>query len=131
MFIRFTSVTFFTLLLSLPAAGIELPASSDSPLAAAALQMKLKNYSSAATLAMSSPESGRRDLLTGIAALKYKKYDEASKLLAKAVKNFPLLADYALFYQAESDSRADRKTEALAALKIPDLKTKTSDVQVK
>jgi peptidoglycan lytic transglycosylase len=117
MFMRNSAATvFFTLLLSLPAAGNELPA-ADNTLAAAAGQMKLKNYSSAARLAIDSPESGRRDLLAGIAELKRRRYDEASSRLAKAAKSYPLLADYALYYQAEADSRSGRRNEAIAALK--------------
>ena len=117
MFIRNSSaIIFLALLLSLPAAGNELPAASDNTLAAAAKAMKLKNYSSAAKLAIDSPESGRRDLLAGIAELKRKRYDEASNWLAKAAKSYPLLADYALYYQAESYSRSGRKNEAIAAL---------------
>jgi len=117
MFIRNSpAIIFLTLLLSLPAAGNELPATAGNMLAAAAGQMKLKNYSSAARLAMDSPVTGPRDLLAGIAELKLKRYDEASKLLAKAAKSYPLLADYALYYQAESDSRSGRKNEAIAAL---------------
>src|SRR6185369_11853019 len=118
MFIRNSSTTIFlTLLLSLPAAGNELPATAGNTLAAAAGQMKLKNYSSAARLAVDSPDSGQRDFLAGIAEMKRKRYDEASNWLAKAAKSYPLLADYALYYQAESDSRSGRKAEAVAALK--------------
>ncbi len=112
-----SAIIFLTLLLSLPAAGNELPATAGNTLAAAAGQMKLKNYSSAARLAAGSPDSGQRDFLAGIAELKRKRYDEASNWLAKAAKSYPLLADYALYYQAESDSRSGRRNEAIAALK--------------
>lgn len=117
MLVRYSSVIFATLLLSLPASGIEVSPTAPDPLAPAAAQMKLKNYSSAAKLAMDSPESGQRDLLTGIAELKRKRYDDASKSLAKAAKSYPLLADYALYYQAESDLRREQKTEALTSLR--------------
>jgi soluble lytic murein transglycosylase len=118
MFIRNRStIIFFVLLLSLPAAGGELPPAADSTLAAAAEQMKLKNYSSAARIATASKECGRRDFMAGMAELKGKRYDEASKWLAKAAKSYPLLGDYALHYQAEADSRSGRKLEATAALK--------------
>ena len=59
-----------TLLFSLPAAGDELRTKSSNPLSAAAEQMKLNNYSSAAQLAAQTPENGQRDLFLGIAALK-------------------------------------------------------------
>ena len=118
MFIRnISAITFFALFLSLPAAGNESPAAADNTLAAVARAMKLKNYSSAVNRAKDSPESGQRDLLAGIAALKLKRYDEASKSLAKGAESYPLLADYALYYQAESDSRSGRKNEAVITLK--------------
>jgi peptidoglycan lytic transglycosylase len=117
MFIRVSAIIIASLFLSLSASGTELPSTDNNTLAAAAGQMKLKNYSSAARLAMDSPENGRRDLLAGIAGLKRKRYEEASNWLAKAAKSYPLLADYALYYQAESDSRSGRKTEAMAVLK--------------
>lgn len=90
--------------------------SGAEPLSAAAEQMKLKNYSSAASLAAAAPESGPRNLLTGVAALNGGRIDVAVPLLAKAVDSYPLLADYALYYQARALLLQVKQADAGAAL---------------
>jgi soluble lytic murein transglycosylase len=110
-----------TLLLTLPAAGGELRTDT-VPLSAAAEQMRLKNYSAAARFAAPTAASGQKDLLLGIAALKSGKHEEAAALLGTAVKSYPLLADYALYYQAKALTLASRPLEAL-----PPLKTLTAE----
>jgi soluble lytic murein transglycosylase len=107
-----------TLLLSLPAAGSELRTPNGQPLAAAAEQMKLKNYSAATRFAAETPESGQRDLLLGMAAFKGGQSDAAALLLGKAAGKYPLLADYALYYQAKALLQGNRPQEALQPLKI-------------
>lgn len=89
----------------------------ESPFASVAVQMKLKNYSSVEHLAAELPGSGQRDLLMGVAAFKTGKNDKAADLLGQAVKSYPLLADYALFYQAEANRRAGRSSEAVLLLR--------------
>ena len=105
------------LLLSLPAAGDELRTKSGNPLSAAAEQLRMNNYSSAAQLAAQAPENGQRDLLLGIAALKGGRSDAAAALLGKAAAKYPLLADYALHYQAKALLQGSRPLEALQPLK--------------
>lgn len=104
------------LLISVPAAGDDLRARIITPLTAAAEQMRLNNFSSAAQLAAQTPESGQRDLMLGVAELKNGHSDEAAVLLGKAVRNNPLLADYALYYQAKALARGNRQQEALQLL---------------
>jgi len=89
----------------------------ESPLIPAAAQLKLKNYSAALKLAAELPENGQRNLLMGIAEFRRGRNVEAAELLGKAVKSYPLLADYALYYQAEALRRAGRSPEAILTLK--------------
>lgn len=78
----------------------------------AGLQMKLKNYSSAYRLAASLSSAGQQDLLMGMAELRRGRNAEAALLLGKGVKSYPLLADYATFYQAEALKKAGSKSDA-------------------
>jgi soluble lytic murein transglycosylase len=117
MYLRFTMTAFAMFLLPLPASGVDALKKQENLLAPAALQMKLKNYSSAAMLASDLPESGQRDLVVGIAEFKRGRNAEAAVLLGRAVKNYPLLADYALYYQAEATRRTGRFSEAVQLLK--------------
>lgn len=118
MHFRHAAVLAFVLL-ALPAAG-ELRPDGIFPLAAAAAQLKLRNYSTAATLAAATPASGQRDLLLGMAALHRGKYEEAAALLGTAAKSYPLLGDYALNYQAKALQQAARPGEALQTLRTLD-----------
>jgi len=89
----------------------------ESPLVPAAAQLKLKNYSAALRFAAELPENGQRHLLTGFAEFKRGRNIEAAELLGKAAKSYPLLADYALYYQAEALIKAGRSPEAILVLK--------------
>lgn len=115
MSFRFAVVLGSLLLITIPAAGSEQP-KTENPLAAAAEQMRLGNYSTAAGLAAPTPARGERSLLLGIAALKAGRHEEAATLLAGAAGSFPLLADYALFYQAAALTGANRPADALIPL---------------
>lgn len=105
------------LLLPLNSFGAEMPKKPENPLAPVARQMKLKNYSSAEQLAVELPVSGQRDLIMGIAELGRGRNAEAVELLGRAAKSYPLLADYALRYQAEAARKAGRSVDALQALR--------------
>jgi len=109
--------TLLLLLLPLPAAGSELRNSNGQQLSAAAAQLKLNNYSAAAQLAAEAPENGQRDLILGVAALKRGRNEDAAHLLGKAAGKYPLLADYALLYQAKALLQGSRPLEALQPLK--------------
>lgn len=117
MYLRYTHAVLLLLLLPLPAAAVDLAGRQESILAPAAVQMKLKNYSSALRLAAVLPQSGQRDLLMGVAELKKGRSNEAALLLGQAVKNYPLLADYALYFQADAVRKAGRSAEAVLLLK--------------
>lgn len=117
MYLRFMFTSFILLILPLTASGADLQKRPDDLFAPAAAQMKLKNYSAALRFATELPEAGQRDLLMGVAGLKRGKNVEAAELLAKAVKSYPLLADYALYYQAEATKKAGRSAEAVLILK--------------
>jgi len=112
-----SAVAICTLLLPLTAAGGELRSSNVQSLSAAAEQMKLNNYSAATKLAAETPENGQRDLLLGVASLKGGRSDAAAALLGRSAGRYPLLADYALFYQAKALLQGGRPKEALQPLK--------------
>lgn len=117
MHLRFNLLFILLLMFTCSAYGTETPSGAENPLIQAAAQMKLKNYSAAVRLAAESPENGQRLLLMGMAELRRGRYDEAEKLLGKAAKGYPLLADYALYYQAAATVKAGRSAEAVLVLK--------------
>jgi len=116
MHLRFMVTWSMLLLLPLTVLAEELPKREEHTLAPAAAQMKLKNYSTALNIASELPEDGKRDLLMGIAVLKQGRNVEAADLLGKAVKSYPLLADYALYYQAVATEKTGRSAEAVLIL---------------
>lgn len=116
MYFRLILTAIALLLPQLSVAGADLPLRTESALAPAAAQMKLKNYSTALNIAAELPEDGQRDLLMGIAGLKRGRNAEATELLGRAARNYPLLADYALFYQAEASRKTGLSAEAVLIL---------------
>lgn len=95
----------------------EISKKTGSQLSMAAMQMKMKNYSAAYTLAGGLPTVGQKELLMGVAELRRGHNTAASELLSRGAKSFPLLADYALFYQAEALGKSGNKTAAAKVLK--------------
>ena len=116
MYNRLVLATLAMLLLPLSAAGADVSSRQSSALASAAEQMKLKNYSAASRLAADFPEDGQLNFLMGVAELKRGRNVEAAELLGRAAKSYPLLADYALYYQAEASRKAGRSAEAVLIL---------------
>lgn len=111
---------FFALLLS-----ISLEHSSFSapifPLQEQALQetaqaLRQKKYSAARESALKSPNGPIRNFLLGVASYHLEKWDETEKYLVKSAEDFSLLADYALYYRADSLSHLARYDEALELL---------------
>ena len=86
------------------------------PLAAAAAQMKLKNYSAAAKLVAEAPDSGQKMLLAGMAAFRRGNMEEAARLLAKGADSYPLLSDYALHFQAKALISLEKPADAAVIL---------------
>lgn len=116
MYLRFMVIAGALLLAPFSSSGGNVPDRQESALAAAAAQMKLKNYSAAYNLAADTPEQGQRNLLMGIAALQRERYGEAAELLGRAAKTYPLLGDYALYYQAVATGKAGRRADAVLIL---------------
>ena len=116
MYNRLVLTTLAMFLLPLSASGADVASPQVSVLASAAKQMKLKNYSAASRLAADFPEDGKLTFLMGIAELKRGKNSEAAELLGRAVKSYPLLADYALYYQAAATVKTGRSAEAVLIL---------------
>ncbi len=104
------------LLASVPASGITLSGAVDPSLAVAAGRMKAREYAGAREAAAQLPPGGARDLLLGMAAAKAGDAETAVAPLARAVDGFPLLADYALFNEAQALHRLGRFSEALPVL---------------
>jgi len=117
MYYRLVFTTLAIILLPLSVAAADVASRQSRVLTFAAEQMKLKNYSAASRLAADFPEDEQLNFLMGVAELKRGKNVEAAELLGKAAKSYPLLADYALFYQAEALRKADLGAEAIVVLK--------------
>ena len=83
-------------------AGTSMYAPADDYLNSAAAQYRDKDYGAAYASAGKSSDQAQRTFLRGMAALRLGKYEEAAALLADAEQKLPLLADYALFFQAEA-----------------------------
>jgi len=113
MYLRIITPVAATLLLTLPLQAAETARKPDQALATAAAKMKQKNYSSAARAAAESVETGKRELLQGIAELKSGNAAAAATLLGKAASGYPLLADYALYYQVQALVKDGKAAEAL------------------
>ncbi len=88
--------------------------SSDATFERAARQMREKDFSEAYALAAKSPESPRRSFLMGVASLRQGNPALAVPLLAEAEQKLPLLADYAVFFQAEAQLKLRNYHEAAA-----------------
>jgi soluble lytic murein transglycosylase len=116
MLSRPTSLALLLLTLAVPASGVQLNRLPDQALVSAALELKGHRYQQAAAAATAAPEGGARNLVLGIATLKLNNPEEAARLLGQAAASYPLLADYALFYQARALNAADKRAEALPVL---------------
>ena len=110
MYLRIITPVAAIMLLALPLHAAE---GVKDTLAVAAANMKQKNYSSAARAASESMGNGRRELLQGVAELKNNNPAAAAELLGKSAKAYPLLADYALFYQVQALVKLGKTGEAL------------------
>jgi soluble lytic murein transglycosylase len=91
------------------------PLSSDT-LSAAASRLRAKDFEAALKYAEDSPACGVKDFITGIAAYRAGNWSLAATSLATAAKRYELLADYALYYQAQALKHLEKSEEALAPL---------------
>ncbi|KAF0221898.1 MAG: soluble lytic murein [Geobacteraceae bacterium] len=118
MFLRFTACAAFFLLLSVPAAGVNLYQLPDDALATAAAKLKAKEYKGARDAALNAIQSGARDFLAGIASSKLADWEVAATYLGRAAEGFPLLADYALYHQAQALYKLARYKEVPIPLQV-------------
>ncbi|HZV82325.1 MAG TPA: tetratricopeptide repeat protein, partial [Geobacteraceae bacterium] len=114
MYVRIIPPVVAAVLFSIPLHAAETVKRQDQALTVAAVKMKQKNYSSAARAASESVENGKRELLQGVAELKSGNPASAAILLGKAATGYPLLADYALYYQVQALVKMEKTVEALA-----------------
>ena len=92
-----------------------IPASSaEDMLSRAAVLVRSKQYAEAYDLAAKSEDSPQRSFQLGTIALRLGKPDEALPLLAQAEQKLPLVADYAVLYQAEALLKLKKYPEAAA-----------------
>lgn len=83
-------------------AGTVLSLPADDSLNRAAAQYRDKDFGAAYTSAGKSSDLTHRAFVRGMAALRMDKFEEAAALLAEAEQKLPLIADYAVFFQAEA-----------------------------
>lgn len=114
MYLRIITPVTAILLAAHPLHAAEITTKQDQALVVAAANLKQKNYSSAVRSAAESVETGEREFLQGVAELKGGNPATAALLLGKAAKGYPLLADYALYYQVQALVKQEKTEEALA-----------------
>jgi soluble lytic murein transglycosylase len=78
--------------------------------------MKLKDYSGARQTALKSNASAPRAFLIGMSLIRQELWEEAAGQLAVAAEGYPLLADYALYYQGVALGKLGRADQALPPL---------------
>ncbi len=91
-----------------------LSSPADDFLSRAAAQYRDKDFNAAYASAEKSSDQNYRAFIRGMAAFRLGKYNDAALLLSEAEQKLPLIADYALLYQAESLLKMKRYSEASA-----------------
>ena len=102
--------------LAIPASALNLDSLPDEGLIAAAQELRAKNFVKAATHVTNAPVGGARDFIFAVATYRQGRYEEAESSFGRATTTLPVLADYALYYQAQSQIRLNRPAEAIAVL---------------
>ncbi|MBJ6724100.1 lytic transglycosylase domain-containing protein [Geomesophilobacter sediminis] len=115
---RFVAATVLSFALSTSAiTTVYASKPGDEALATAAAHLKAKDYQGAhAAAGKSSADNGPKALLLGYSAAKLELWDEAAQQMANAAQSYPLLADYALYYQGLALSKLKKNDEALVPL---------------
>ncbi|HBA89039.1 MAG TPA: lytic transglycosylase [Geobacter sp.] len=116
MLCRFIAAAVLFFCATLPASAVNLGNPADQALAAAAARMQLKDYKGARDAGGKIADKGARSFVLGIAAAKMESWDEAATQLAAAAQTYPLLADYALYYQGLALTKLQRLDEAFPPL---------------
>lgn len=104
------------LALATPAVAADLYPLPDGQIATAALQFRQRNYRDAWESASMAPQGGVRAFILGISAARLENWGDAANQLATAADSFPLLADYALYNEANALYRLARFSDAVAPL---------------
>jgi soluble lytic murein transglycosylase len=104
------------LALATPAVASDLYPLPDGQIATAALQFRQRNYRDAWESASTAPQGGVRAFILGISAARLEHWGDAANQLATAADSFPLLADYALFNEANALYRLARFSDAVTPL---------------
>lgn len=107
---------FLLLSLAVSASSQSLIPLSDPKLQKAAQRLKAKDYRGARDSMAGAADSPEKLFMSGIAALRLEQWTDAADLLGRAARELPLLADYALFGQAEACHATARHNEALDAV---------------
>jgi len=115
MLCRTIAAAAIVLCTTLPAPAVEMKP-ADEALAGAAHRMQAKDYRGAREAALNVTDRGSRAFLTGIAAQRLDMWEEAAAQLAIAAESYPILADYALYYQGQALSKLERHDQALQPL---------------
>ena len=116
MFCRTIAAAVLVLCATLPASAVNLSKPADEALTSAAQRMQVKDYRGARQAALMINDPAVRSFMAGIAAAKLEQWEEAAAQLPAAAEGYPLLADYALYYQGLSLSKLQRHDQALPPL---------------
>ena len=116
MFCRIITSTALLLSVILPTSALSQTTTADTPLAAAAARMKVKDFAGAREAALKSGSSGARAFLLGMSCVRLELWEEAAGQLAIAAGSYPLLADYALYQQGVALAKLGRNDQALPPL---------------
>lgn len=116
MLCRLIAAAVILLSATLPASALNLNKPADEALATAADRMKVKDFRGAREAALKSNDKGQRSFLAGISCVRLELWEEAASHLGVAADSYPLLADYALYYQGLALSKLERPDQALPPL---------------
>ncbi|ACH39610.1 lytic transglycosylase domain protein [Citrifermentans bemidjiense Bem] len=100
---------------ALPASALTFKP-ADEALASAASRMQAKDYRTAKEAASKVNDKGVRSFMVGMAAARLEQWEEAAAQLPAAAEGYPILADYALYYQGLSLAKLERHDQALTPL---------------
>lgn len=111
MLCRLLIIAALLLSAAIPASGVNISRAPAEALSLTAARLKEKDFKGARDAAMQLPAGGERDFLLGITAARLADWEEAVPHLARAAENYPLLADYALYHQAQGLYKLGRFSE--------------------
>lgn len=89
----------------------------DSSLQQAVEEIRKKNYGEARDLALKGKPAPAKNFILGVANYRIENWSEAAELFSASAEGFPLLADYSLYYLAESLVKLNKYDQALDSLR--------------